>query len=124
MDLAQIPWLLWLWCRLAAAAPILPLAWEPPYATGVALKKKKIHIWLHENLYDPNRAKLVLWKEGDIDTMGMVFPRFVKPVVRPSSVNLIRNPSEPSLPSQTVRINQGPDIENLMVSRSPLLEDT
>ena len=23
--------LLWLWCRLAAAAPIQPLAWEPPY---------------------------------------------------------------------------------------------
>ena len=33
--------LLWLWCRLAAAAPIQPLAWEPPYAVGAALKKKK-----------------------------------------------------------------------------------
>ena len=32
---------LWLWCRLAAAAPIGPLAWELPYATGAALKKKK-----------------------------------------------------------------------------------
>ena len=30
---------LWLWCRLAATAPIQPLAWEPPYAVGVALKK-------------------------------------------------------------------------------------
>ena len=28
----------WLWCRLAAAAPIRPLAWEPPYAKGAALK--------------------------------------------------------------------------------------
>ena len=28
------PELLWLWCRLAAAAPIQPLAWEPPYASG------------------------------------------------------------------------------------------
>ena len=35
--------LLWLWCRLAAAAPIKPLAWELPYAVGVALKEKKIH---------------------------------------------------------------------------------
>jgi len=40
------PWvkdlaLLWLWCRLVAAAPIGPLAWEPPYATGVALEKTK-----------------------------------------------------------------------------------
>ena len=34
------PMLLWLWCRLAAAAPIRPLAWEPPYAVGVALKDK------------------------------------------------------------------------------------
>jgi len=30
-----------LWCRPAAAAPIRPLAWELPYATGVALKRKK-----------------------------------------------------------------------------------
>ena len=30
----------WLWCRLAAVAPIGPLAWEPPYAAGVALKDK------------------------------------------------------------------------------------
>ena len=30
-----------LWCRLAAAALIWPLAWELPYATGVALKRKK-----------------------------------------------------------------------------------
>ena len=30
--------LLWLWHRLAARALIQPLVWEPPYATGVALK--------------------------------------------------------------------------------------
>ena len=33
--------LLWLWCRLAAIALIGPLAWEPPYAVGSALKSKK-----------------------------------------------------------------------------------
>ena len=33
--------LLWLWCRPTAAAPIRPLAWEPPYAASTALKKKK-----------------------------------------------------------------------------------
>ena len=27
-----------LWCRLVAAALIQPLAWEPPYALGAALK--------------------------------------------------------------------------------------
>ena len=40
------PAFLWLWHRPAAIAPIGPLAWEPLYATGVALKrqkKKKIH---------------------------------------------------------------------------------
>ena len=36
------PTLLWLRRRLAATAPIRPLAWEPPYAEGVALKAKKI----------------------------------------------------------------------------------
>ena len=35
------PMLLWLWCRPAAAAPIQPLAWELPYATGAALKKQE-----------------------------------------------------------------------------------
>ena len=33
--------LLWLWCRLAAIAPIRPLAWELPYASDAALKKQK-----------------------------------------------------------------------------------
>ena len=32
---------IWLWSRLAAIAPIGPLAWEPPCAAGVALKSKK-----------------------------------------------------------------------------------
>ena len=27
-----------LWCRPAAVAPIRPLAWDPPYASGVAKK--------------------------------------------------------------------------------------
>ena len=35
------PALLWLWHRLAAAAPTGPLAWEHPYAAGVALKSRK-----------------------------------------------------------------------------------
>ena len=35
------PTWLWLWCRLAATAPIQPLTWEPPYAAGAALKSKK-----------------------------------------------------------------------------------
>ena len=35
------PELLWLWHRPEATASIRPLAWEPPYAAGVALKKKE-----------------------------------------------------------------------------------
>ena len=35
------PMLLWLWSRLAATAPIGPLAWEPPYATGSGPRKGK-----------------------------------------------------------------------------------
>ena len=48
--------LLWLWRRPAATAPIRPLAWEPPYAVGVApemakrQKKKKEYMYLF--LYD------------------------------------------------------------------------
>ena len=34
------PTFLWLWCRLAAAGLIRPLAWELPYTEGVALKSK------------------------------------------------------------------------------------
>ena len=37
---SDLVWL-WLWRRPAALAPIRPLAWEPPYAEGVALKKEK-----------------------------------------------------------------------------------
>ena len=33
--------LLWFWHRLAATAPIGPLAWESPYAMSMALKSKK-----------------------------------------------------------------------------------
>ena len=31
----------WLWLWLAVLAPILPLAWEPPYAMGAVLKKQQ-----------------------------------------------------------------------------------
>ena len=37
--------LLWLWGRPAATAPIQPLAWELPYAAGMALKKKNKKIF-------------------------------------------------------------------------------
>ena len=44
------PVLLRLWCRPAATALIRPLAWEPPYAMGAALKDKK----RKKKVYIPN----------------------------------------------------------------------
>ena len=41
MSCSSSPVLLWLWCRPAAIAAIRPLAWEQPYAMGVALKRKR-----------------------------------------------------------------------------------
>ena len=35
------PTWLWLWHRLAATAPIQPLAWESPYAVEAALERKR-----------------------------------------------------------------------------------
>ena len=47
------PMLLWLWCRLAATAPIRPLAWEPLYAAGVAqeMAKRQKKIFFLELFY-------------------------------------------------------------------------
>ena len=42
-------WLSLASCRLAATALIRPLAWEPPYATGEALKRQK-HTHAQSNL--------------------------------------------------------------------------
>ena len=42
MLVADAAWILqWLWHMPAAAAPIQSLAWEPPYAASVVLKRKK-----------------------------------------------------------------------------------
>ena len=43
------PMLLWLWHRLAAVAPIRPLAWELPRASSSALKRKIIIIIIFLN---------------------------------------------------------------------------
>ena len=48
--------LLWLWCRLAAAALIQSLAWDSPNAVGVALKRQRrrrsfYYLKSHEDIY-------------------------------------------------------------------------
>ena len=44
--------LLWLWQGPVPVALIQPLAWELPYAAGVALKKTKLNLkpWIYKNL--------------------------------------------------------------------------
>jgi len=42
---------MWLWLWLAAVAPIQPLAWEPPYAIGVALKRQKTNMYTTIDIY-------------------------------------------------------------------------
>ena len=49
--------LMLLWHRLATIAPIRPLAWEPPYAVGVALAKKK-------KVFKAFWAYFCVWCEG------------------------------------------------------------
>ena len=55
------PALLWLWCRPAAVALTRPLAWEPPYAWGVALKRQKTkkiaNVWNGQTY----RSVLIQW---------------------------------------------------------------
>ena len=44
--------LLWLSCRLAATATNRPLAWEPPYAIGAALKRQKTKKVKNKNTWE------------------------------------------------------------------------
>ena len=39
------PVLLWFWRRLETTVMIQPLAWGPPYVSGVALKRQKKKKW-------------------------------------------------------------------------------
>ena len=55
----QDPVLLWLWCRPAATALIRPLAWEPPYAAGAALKRPKNKQTNKQNANSPRKGWLL-----------------------------------------------------------------
>ena len=52
--------LLWLWCRPVVTALIQPLAWEPPYAMGAALKRPK----QKQKQKPENSFSLALTEEG------------------------------------------------------------
>ena len=62
--------MLWLWHGPAAVAPIGPLAWEPPYVTGAALKSKKQTKSIY--IYDKNLIKIVI-KRKFLNLMKGIF---------------------------------------------------
>ena len=63
------PSLLWLWHKLAAAAPILPLAWETSYAVGTAVSEtgKVIGPWkqLPDPVYPENGGHGMVFADQD-----------------------------------------------------------
>ena len=67
------PALLWLWCRLAATAPIRPLAWEPPYAAGVALKSTRTHTHIQVSLAAPAEGMETQQKEELRDNTVLLY---------------------------------------------------
>ena len=56
------PTLLWLWHRLAAMAPVQPLAWEPPYAVGAAQEMAK---WKNKTKQNKKTMEYK-WRNGKI----------------------------------------------------------
>ena len=56
-EAAQILWVAVAVCRLAAIAPVRPLTWEPTYALGAALKRKKVVICLGGHISHTNILK-------------------------------------------------------------------
>ena len=64
---------LWLWHRPAATAPIGPLAWEPPYAAGTALRRQRDQ----KNLKRKTHTKL--------GQKASHFPKWATPVI-PDSI--------------------------------------
>ena len=74
--------LLWLWCGPAATALIWPLAWEPRYAGGVALKRQNNdnNNNTNELIYKTNRStdfknKIIVTRgrRGIIGSLGLVY---------------------------------------------------
>ena len=69
------PALLWLWRRPAAVAAIGPVAWEPPYAVDVALKrqktkKKKCVVYRQWEVIQPERKEIVTQAPTYMDECG------------------------------------------------------
>ena len=65
--------LLWLWCRAVATTRIQPLAWEPPYAEGVALKRQKIVYFQRRSRSSAEKLQYIIEEKNELglDTLKM-----------------------------------------------------
>ena len=75
--------LLWLWCRLAALAPVRPLAWEPLNASGVVLErqrtnKQKLPSFLLSRYYKCKEKKPKKEEEGFLKLYNSVVSQTTK----------------------------------------------
>ena len=70
------PELLWLWCRPAIVAPIQPLAWEPPYAVGAALKRQKIFLKKRNHKYKEINLRILNTLALNPETEGNRTPKY------------------------------------------------
>ena len=73
--------LLWLWRRLAETAPVRPLAWEPPCAMCVALKRQKTK----------DKKKKKERKKEKINKIDKPLVRLTKEKRERAQINKIRN---------------------------------
>ena len=97
------PALLWLWCRPATVAPILPLAWECPCAVSAALKsqkkkteerkKRKVRgLWVSLAKVKVRDKILLFSIGGNAESPGPVrFPAQTQGLLRPQHLNRSRS---------------------------------
>ena len=84
------PALLWLWCRPPATAPLRPLAWEPPYASGAAQEMAKrqrkkeyfLKVPFHLIPYTPGEY-FFLFNSYETNNLGQAQPENVAILPRP-----------------------------------------
>ena len=84
------PVLLWLWCRPTATTLIRPLAWEPPCALSVTLKKKKKkNRKKKKEKGNPSKTQIHLHMKGDKSKCRTIYSQNVLFNLHCSSINLL-----------------------------------
>ena len=85
--LSSDPVLLWLWCRLAAAALIRPLARELPYAAGAALKGEEGKLIVSEGKFKVSKVGNSLAHVIERSFAGFRLRKFPGQTLNKSTVN-------------------------------------